>query len=258
MQIIVVPRSWLRRGLLAATAGVLLLLVLWGLAVGGAWPAAAVERQVPVYEVATDQQQVAISFDASWGAEYTPAILDTLDEYGIKTTFFLVNIWIEDYPDLAREIAERGHEIGLHSASHPHFTELADGEIRQELSDNFDLIVATTGCQPTLFRPPFGDYDDRVVELVRSCGYQCVQWSVDSLDWKDLDAEQILRRVTKDIGAGDIVLFHNNGLHTAEALPLVLDYLRQEQLAVVPVGELLLDGSAHVDNNGVQHAGAAK
>ncbi|MDO4582009.1 MAG: polysaccharide deacetylase family protein [Bacillota bacterium] len=209
-------------------------------------------RLVPIYEVDTERQQLAISFDASWGAEYTPALLDILDQYQVKTTFFLVNIWLEDYPDMAREIAARGHEIGLHSVTHPHFSQLSDEQIIAELSGNDQLIRELTGYQPRLFRPPYGDYNNRVIELCAAQGYKCIQWSVDSLDWQDLSAAQIVERVMKKADAGDIVLFHNNGLHTAEALPLILEQLQRQGLEVVPVSELLLDGDYYVDNNGVQ------
>lgn len=139
------------------------------------------QRLVPIYEVATEQPQVAISFDASWGAEHTEDILDLLDSYGVKGTFFLVNIWLEDYPELAREIAERGHEIGLHSATHPHFSELSAAQMDEELAANAAMIEEITGYQPQLFRPPFGDYNNQVIEQAAAAGYQSVQWSVETL-----------------------------------------------------------------------------
>lgn len=212
------------------------------------------KRLLPIYEVDTDKPLVAISFDASWGAEHTLEILDTLDEYGVKASFFLVNIWLEEYPELAREIANRGHEIGLHSVSHPHFSTLSEEEIRAELEGNFTMIQQSTGYCPTLFRPPFGDYNDQVVELVNACGYDCIQWSKDSLDWKDLSADAICQRVLKDIHPGDIVLFHNNGLHTAEALPRILESLAEQGLTAAPVGEVLLEGDSYVDSQGVQRS----
>lgn len=213
---------------------------------------AASPKSLPIYKVQTDQPKVAISFDASWGAEYTESILDTLDEYGVTATFFLVTIWVEDYPELVAEIAARGHEIGLHSTTHPHFTELSDEQIAEELEENYLAVVSCSTAFPVLFRPPFGDYDSRVVDLVHEAGLECIQWSVDSLDWKNLSAEEIFNRVTCNISAGDIVLFHNNGLHTAEALPMILDCFKQQSLQAVSVSELLLDGGYYVDSQGVQ------
>lgn len=169
----------------AIIAAALVLVLAVAAALAGARVRASGEAKLlPVYKVATDRAAIAISFDASWGAERTEDILNILDEYGIKTTFFLVNIWVEDYPDLAREIKKRGHEIGLHSVTHPHFTQLDNEQVRRELEDNYRLIQETTGAQPCLFRPPFGDYNSRVIEQVASCGYQAVQWSVDTLHRK--------------------------------------------------------------------------
>lgn len=235
---------------LFAAAAFLLLLVL--LSRTAFLPAATASRLLPVYEVATAEPAVAISFDASWGAEHTEAILDALDSYGVKTTFFLVNLWLGDYPELAKEIVARGHEIGLHSATHPDMAKLSRQQIQRELDDNFAMIRETAGFEPALFRPPYGSYNDELIAAAEEAGFIPVQWSVDSLDWQDLSAEEIFRRVTADIHAGDIVLFHNNGLHTAEALPRVLDYLQQQGLQVVPVSRLLLRNDWYVDVNGVQ------
>jgi polysaccharide deacetylase family sporulation protein PdaB len=214
------------------------------------------KRLVPVYKVDTGRQAVALSFDASWGAEHTPRILDVLDEFGVKATFFLVNIWLEDYPEMAREIAAHGHEIGLHSATHPHFTALSAQQMTEEVRANAELVRQVIGCECQLFRPPFGDYDNRVLTTVEGQGYQVIQWSVDSLDWQDLSAAEILGRVMKKIGPGDIVLFHNNGLHTAEALPDVLRQLKEKGLAAIPISELLLKGDCYTDHNGVQRSAA--
>ncbi|MEG2213709.1 MAG: polysaccharide deacetylase family protein [Clostridiales bacterium] len=209
-------------------------------------------KLLPIYEVATNLDTVAFSFDASWGAEYTRLLLDICDQYKIKTTFLQVNIWLDEYPGLAQEIVERGHELGLHSVSHPHFSQLSDQQIIVELTENAALIEEITGFKPKLFRPPYGDYNNRVIELTNSCGYIPVQWSVDSLDWQNLTATEITARVMKKLSAGDIVLFHNNGLHTAEALPVILEQTIAKGLRVVPVSALLLTKDYYIDYNGVQ------
>ncbi len=217
----------------------------------------ATHKLLPIYEVDTQLPAVAFSFDASWGAEYTEQILDVCDAYQFKTTFFLVNIWLEEYPEMAQQIAARGHEIGMHSVSHPHFSELSQSQIIRELADNAALIEEVTGFRPQLFRPPFGDYNNQVIELVNSCGYVPIQWSVDSLDWQDLSAEEICTRVMEKLSAGDIVLFHNNGLHTAEALPMIVEQTLAKGLHIVPVGQLLLQGDYYIDYNGVQRSQSA-
>ncbi|MDN5346541.1 MAG: peptidoglycan-N-acetylglucosamine deacetylase [Clostridia bacterium] len=214
------------------------------------------KRLLPIYSVGINEKKVALSFDATWGAEYTPKILAALQHYNVKTTFFLTNIWLKKYPEVAKQIAAAGHEIGLHSATHPHFTALSEAEIERELQENARLITEITGFKPTLFRPPFGDYNDRVIRIVQQLGYTPIQWSVDSLDWREeLSAQDIYERVTKGIKPGAIVLFHNNGRHTAGILPQLLNKLQADGYQVVPVGKLLLPGDYYVDHEGVQRQG---
>jgi len=206
----------------------------------------------PIYAVGTERKEIAISFDACWGAAYTDDILTKLSEHDVKTTFFLVNIWLEDYPDVAKRIAEAGHEIGLHSTSHPHFTSLSEEQIKQELLENHQMISELTGYTPKVFRPPFGDYDNKVINTSRALGYHVIQWDVDSLDWKDLSAREIYNRVIKQVKPGSIVLFHNNGKHTAEALDPILDTLQAQGYDIIPISKLLLPGDYYVDHQGIQ------
>lgn len=206
----------------------------------------------PIYSVETEEKTIAISFDATWGAEHTEDILDILDKYEINTTFFLVNIWIEDNPAIAKEIADRGHEIGLHSVSHPKFTTLTTEEMKTELNDNAAKILEVTGQKATLFRPPYGDYNDTVIQVCQQLDYIPIQWSVDSMDWKGLSSGEIIQRVLNQIDNGKIVLFHNNGENTAAALETILPKLKEEGYTIVPIGELILKDDYYVDYNGRQ------
>jgi len=206
----------------------------------------------PIYAVDIQEKKIAISFDATWGSTRTQTILNTLAKYEIKTTFFLTNIWLEKYPDLAREIARQGHEIGLHSATHLRMTDLSDEKALQELEDNAALITEITGQKPVLFRPPFGAYNNRIVQLVQEAGYVPIQWSIDSLDWKNLSADEIYRRVTTKMAPGAIILFHNDGANTPEALERILEYLKKEGYEVVPISDLIYKDNYYIDNNGIQ------
>lgn len=176
-------------------------------------------RPLPIYNVDTQEKKIAISFDAAWGEEKTDEILQILKDRDIETTFFLVGYWVDKYPDRVRQIAEAGHEIGNHSNTHPHMSELSEAQIVQELNDLSDKVEALTGTRPTLFRPPYGDYDDEVVLTARKNGYEVIQWNVDSLDWKNLGVTPMVERVTKNLAPGAIVLFHNNSQYITEALP---------------------------------------
>jgi len=207
----------------------------------------------PIYSVDTDEKKISLSLDACWGAERTKKILDILDKYKVKTTFFLVNIWLEDYPNMAKEVAKRGHEIGLHSATHPHFTQLSVDEMKKELKSNRDMVKKVTGYNAKLFRPPFGDYNNTVIETVMDMKLIPVQWSVDSLDWKEeYTAEQIAKRVLDQVENGSIVLMHNDGKHTPEVLEMIIPQLQRQGYTIVPVSELLIKDDWYVDVNGVQ------
>ena len=216
--------------------------------------ASAQQRQIPVYSVDTDEKRIAISFDAAWGAEKTTEIMDILDDYGIKTTFFLVGFWVEKYPDKVVEIAERGHEIGNHSSTHPQLSTLTAEQIMMEVNKCSDQIEALTGTPTTLIRPPYGDYNDTVVTTLRDNGYEVIQWSVDSLDWKSYGVQSMVKRVTENVEPGSIVLFHNNSDYILEALPIILENLTKNGYEIVPVSELLIQGDAYVDQAGVMRA----
>ena len=212
----------------------------------------ASKKELPIYSVARDDGVIAISFDASWGGDKTGKLLDILDEYDIKTTFFLVDIWVKNFPDLVREIAARGHEIGNHSTTHPHMSQLSADRITEELNTQADHVEALTGTRPTLFRPPYGDYNDRLITTARALGYECIQWSVDSQDWKNRGAQDVIKRAKK-AQSGDIVLFHNDADFTVEALPEILSDYKARGLRVVPVSEILLHGDTRIDIQGRLH-----
>lgn len=216
--------------------------------------AAATQRILPVYSVEREGKFVSLTFDAAWGNEDTQQLIDILGQYGVKATFFVVGDWVDRYPDSVRALSEAGHEVMNHSNAHPHMSKLSAQQIIAEVSACSDKIQAVTGLRPTLFRCPYGEYDDNVVGTINSLGMTAVQWDVDSLDWKEISAEQIYTRVTDKVRPGSIVLFHNAGLHTPEALPAILEYLQSEGYTVVPVSELLLTGETTIDHTGRQHA----
>lgn len=213
----------------------------------------AKKRELPVYCVERDDKVVAISFDASWGADKTIPILDILDEHNVKTTFFLVGGWVDKYPDMLKEIFSRGHEIGNHSDTHAHMSQLNEQQIKDELRIMSDKVENLTGVRPTLFRPPYGDYNDRVVQVSRAEGYEVVQWSIDSLDWKDRGTADIIKQCTHRVDSGDIVLFHNDSNDIVNALPTVLKHYQGLGYTIIPVSQILLEGEYTIDVQGKQH-----
>ena len=213
----------------------------------------AQKRELPIYSVEHTEKVIAISFDASWGADKTISILDILDEYGVKTTFFLVGGWVEKYPDMVQEIFARGHEIGNHSDTHAHMNQLSEQGIRNELRIMSDRVEKITGVRPTLFRPPYGEYNDRVIRVSRAEGYEAVQWSIDSLDWKDRGTQDIIKQCTYRVEPGDIVLFHNDSNDILHALPTVIQHYQGLGYTIIPVSQILLNGPYTIDVQGKQH-----
>lgn len=211
-----------------------------------------VGRKIPIYCVDKKEKEIAISFDAAWGDEHTKPILDILDKYNVKTTFFVVKFWAEKYPEDIAEIFKRGHEIGNHSSTHPNMTELPDEKIKEELLGVEEVVTKITNTKPTVFRPPFGAYNNNVMNVAEESGYKVIQWSVDSLDWKDLSANQIVERVCRNVGAGSIVLFHNNAEKVEEYLPLILENLQKEGYKIVPVSKLIYKDNYNIDHSGKQ------
>ncbi len=210
------------------------------------------DRQLPIYCVDTEEKKISISFDAAWGDEYTQGILDTLDQYNVKSTFFLVGFWVDKYPDMVKKIKDRGHDVGNHSSTHPHMSKLSSQKIAQELNNTGDKIQAITGEKPFLFRPPFGDYNNTLIETASNNGYYTIQWDVDSLDWKELGTQPVVDRVTRNVKKGSIVLFHNNAKYVVEYLPLILERLQKDGYEIVPISELIMRDNYYMDHTGMQ------
>lgn len=209
-------------------------------------------RKVPIYSVNTDEKKVALTFDAAWGADKTSKIVEILTNEGVGGTFFLVGFWSEKYADKIKEIDAAGLDIGTHSKTHPKMSQLTSSQIEDELTVSMNLITSVTNKEVRFFRPPYGDYNDQLLTVANNLGLQTIQWSVDSLDWKGLSADQILARVKAGVHNGAIILFHNNSDNIVEALPQVIAFLKAEGYSMVNLSDLVYKDSYTIDNNGVQ------
>ena len=213
-------------------------------------------RKIPVYGVETDKKVIALTFDAAWGADKTQGILDVMEQYGAKGTFFLVGFWIDKYEKETKAIAEAGFDIGNHSRNHLNMTKLSENEIKNEIEYVNDRVFDLTGKKPKYFRAPFGDYSNKLMTSLEELNMVGVQWSIDSLDWKGLSAKQIYERVVPKAKSGDIVLFHNNSDHVLDALPLVLSALKGQGFEFVTLSQLVHTEGYTIDSNGIQHKNA--
>jgi len=207
-------------------------------------------RSLPIYSVQRDDKCVSLTFDAAWGNEDTQQLIDILGKYNVKATFFIVGDWAEKYPESVKALYDAGHEVMSHSNHHDHYASLSTNQIIADLNAANERISAVTGVTPKLIRCPYGEYDNHVIDAIRSIGMEPIQWDVDSLDWKDLSASEITQRVTKGVGTGSVVLFHNAAKHTPEALPGIIEYLLSNGYKIVPVSEILLSGKYEIDHTG--------
>lgn len=208
-------------------------------------------RNIPIYYVKTEEKKVSLSFDAAWGNEQTQQLLDILEKYKVKTTFFLVGEWVRNFPDDVKKISDSGHDIGNHSNTHPYMTKLGGDEMKSEIELCNNEVKAITGKSPTLFRPPYGDYNNSVVDTVNGLGMYCIQWSIDSLDWQDPSPAEITEKIKNNLAPGSIILMHNGAKNTPEALPQVIEYIQSQGYEIVPISQLLPPGKYTTDNNGM-------
>ncbi len=210
-------------------------------------------RRVPIYNVDTSEKQVAISFDAAWGADKTQGIIDILKEFDASATFFLVGFWVDDYPEMVKAIDETGFEIGTHSNTHPDMVKLDKATMKNELETSISKIKAITGKEVDLFRAPFGSYNNTLIETAEELNLHTIQWDVDSLDWKGLSASEICARIMSRVKNGSIILMHNNSDHILDALRLVLNRLKVQGYKITGISDLIYKEDFTIDRNGIQH-----
>lgn len=186
-------------------------------------------------------RKIALTYDAGGDSPLGEAVLDGLKRQDVKATFFLTGKWVEQFPALARRIAGDGHEIGNHTFSHPDLTPLPAAEILRQIIACDTMISRVIG-QPAsrLFRPPFGAYDARVLQTIGDAGFErTIYWSLDTLDWKQLSATEILNRIVSKVQNGSIVLMHLAGANTANATEQAIPQLKRQGYKLVTVTELL-------------------
>lgn len=212
-----------------------------------------INKKLPIYCVDTKEKKIAISFDVSIGKEeHTQEILDILDKYKVKGTFFIVGDWAGKYPDMLKEISKRGHEIGNHSNTHPNMVSISKDKILEDININDAKIRNITGNGTKLFRCPEGSYNDMVVNTVEGAGYYCIQWDSDSADWMEKGADIEFNRVIKHTKPGSILLFHNSAKYTPYNLPKVIEKFQSEGYEFVTVGNLIYKDNYKIDSAGKQ------
>lgn len=210
------------------------------------------EKYLPIYKVQTQENKVALTMNCAWNADDIDKILEILEENNVKITFFMVGDWIEKYPDAVKKIYEAGHEIGTHSDTHPHVNNLSYEENINQLENSNDKIEKITGSRTNLYRTPYGEYSETVIKASQDKGYYTIQWSLDTLDYTGLTGDEMWNRIKDKISSGDIILMHNGTEHTADSLDKILKNIKDKNLEVVKISELIYKDHYTININGTQ------
>lgn len=213
-----------------------------------------VRKKVPIYYVDTNEKKISLSFDISWGEDTTPKLLDILDKYNVKATFFLVGGWIDNNGDLVKEMVKRGHELGNHTNKHPNMSKITKEKLIEEIITCDAKIMSLTGKGTKLFRCPEGYYNDLILDTAQELGRYTIQWDVDSIDWKEHGASIEYDRIIKKTKPGSILLFHNTAKYTPKTLPQIIEKLQNDGYSFVKVSDLIYKDNFYIDASGKQIA----
>lgn len=250
---------WMKSNIVGLTAIALSLMIMCGLAY---WQmgkeksltTATAPRKIPIYCVETVENRVALSFDVATGTDDIQQLLDILDRHQVKATFFVVGSWVRKWPEAVQQIFNEGHELASHANHHVDMTNINYTDCIVDIQNVQQEVYDLTGYTMNLFRPPYGAYNDQVIAAAEECGYKTVQWSVDSLDWKEYGARELLKRVLEHpkLDKGAILLFHNNTKYTAQALDGILTGLEEKGYIIGSISELILKENYVIDQEGCQ------
>lgn len=237
--------AWIA-GSVIATAAVVITLVVTSVGTRAA------KRLVPIYSVDTPDKKIAITFDVAWENSNTDQLIKILKDNDAKATFFITGDWCDRYPDDVRKFHEAGHEIENHSDKHPHVMGANVNDLIADTRECSRKIKMLTGAEPTLYRAPYGEYDDSLITTLDGMGMKVIQWDVDSVDWKEPTAADIKKKILKGAKPGSILLFHNDLANTTEALPEILSELKSQGYKFVTVNDLIYKDNYTIDSDGKQ------
>ena len=213
---------------------------------------ASTNKLLPIYSVQTENKNVALTINCAWNDSDIDKILSTLSENNVKATFFMVGDWVEKFPEAVKKINEAGHQIGSHSNTHAHVNQLSYEKNVEEIKLSSEKIKNITGKEVTLYRPPYGEYNNTVIRAANENGYMPIQWSLDTLDYTGITGNEMWDRIKDKITSGDIILMHNGTEHTAESLDMLIKNIKEKGLNLVTISELVYKENYSIDVNGKQ------
>jgi polysaccharide deacetylase family sporulation protein PdaB len=249
---ILIKKGKVKKGVTAVVLLISTMFFLLAANIGSDGVFSTAKRKIPIYSVDTEEKKIAITFDASWREDNTDEIIKILDKYNVKATFFLVGTWVDANPEKLKLLSEKGHEIGNHTNSHPDMNNISSNTLIKEMEIADGKIKKITGKGTDLFRCPSGAYNDLVISTVESTNRYCIQWDVDSIDWKNQGQQIEFNRVIKNTNPGSILLFHNEAKYTVQNLPIIIEYFQKNGYSIVTVSELIYKKDYIIDSNGKQ------
>ena len=215
-------------------------------------PTFASEKYLPIYNVQTEENKVAFTMNCAWNADDIDSILETLKNNEVHITFFIVGDWADKYPEAVKKIHEAGHEIGSHSNTHPHVNNLSSEKNLEEIQSSVNKLERITGNKTTLYRAPYGEYNDTVIKTAQENGYFTIHWNLDTLDYKGLTGEEIWNRLKNKLDKGSIILSHNGTNHTADSLDMLIKNIKSKGFKVTTVSDLIYQNNYTINKNGTQ------
>jgi len=209
-------------------------------------------KLLPIYQVETKQNKVALTMNCAWNADDIDQILKILEDNQVKITFFMVGDWIDKYPEYVKKINEAGHEIGSHSNTHPHVNNLSYEKNIEEIESSNDKIEKLIGRRTSLYRAPYGEYNNIVIKAATDKGYYAIQWNLDTLDYTGLTGEKMWQRLENKLSSGSIILMHNGTEHTADSLDMLIKNIKAKGFELVKVSDLIYKDNYKINSAGIQ------
>ena len=219
---------------------------------------AKVQKLLPIYNVQTEEKKVAFTMNCAWNDDDIDDILKILSDNNTKITFFMVGDWIDKFPEAARKISDAGHEIASHSNTHPHVNNLSYEKNIEEIEKSNDKIEKITGKRTKIYRAPYGEYNDTVIQAATDKGYYTIQWNLDTLDYNGLTGDEMWNRIKDKLKEGDIILSHNGTKNTANSLNMLIKNIKQKGLEIVTISDLIYKDNYSINSSGTQIPATSK
>ena len=218
----------------------------------------ATTKLLPIYNVQTNEKKVAFTMNCAWNADDIDSILETLKNNDVKITFFVVGNWVDKYPEAVKKIYEAGHEIASHSNTHPHVNNLSAEKNLEEIKLSVSKIEEITGQKTNLYRAPYGEYNDTVIQTAQENGFFTIQWNLDTLDYEGLTGEEMWNRIKDKLENGSIILSHNGTKHTADSLDILIKNIKSSGFEITTVSNLIYKENYRIESNGTQISNIAE